>query len=79
VFRSSRWAPTNWTSAEGNSASRSSAVPATLTQLPQFEWQVFCFQRRHVEVFTAILQTRGVQGLPGQVFAARLPDGQWDG
>ena len=54
-------------------------VNRLLAQLPQFEWQVFCFQCGRIGVFTTSLQIRGVQGVSGRVFAAGLPDGRWGG
>ena len=44
------------------------------SQLPQFEEQVFCFQRGHCEIFTTFLQIRCGQGFAGRGVAAGLPD-----
>ena len=53
--------------------------PEPLTQLPQFERQVFYFQCRCIEVFTTSLQIRCEQGFAGRGVEARLLDGLWGG
>ena len=58
---------------------KTTLVAALLTQLPQFERQVFCFQCGHVRVFTTSLQILCGQGFAGRGVAAGLPDGQWGG
>ena len=59
VLLSSRWAPTNWTSAEGSWVSRSSAVPATLMGVVSALFSLSLSLRgNYVDADGLILQTR---------------------